>query len=158
VNERARARLERLGWHAARRYDTAAIAERMRVRGFEIFPAAAAFLERYGALCAVETPIYPRGTDIYFHTDPDSVAIDPSWTEEWEQVTGTRVFPIGATAYDDYILIMDEHGRVFGMDMYLNMTYWADDAEELLDMILGLGGTFRPVDPDDRRPIAREES
>jgi hypothetical protein len=22
---------------------------------------------------------------------------------------------------------MDEHSRVFGMDMYLQMTYWADD-------------------------------
>lgn len=154
MNDRARERLERLGWHPDRRFETGQIAARLKERGFELFPAAAAFLERYGGLYARGDTTHRRSTGIYFHTNPDDVATDRSWVADWEQVTGTRVFPIGATAYDEYVLIMDEHGRVFGADMYLNMTYWADDAEELLDIVLGNGGTFRPVDADDRRPIA----
>jgi hypothetical protein len=156
MNDTARAHLESLGWRHDRCFQSEQIAERLNARGFELFPAAAAFLERYGGLSVRGDTTHSRSTGIYFHTNPDDVATDRSWIADWEQATGTRVFPIGATAYDDYVLIMDEHGRVFGADMYLEMTYWADDAEELLDIVLGDGGTFRPVDADDRRPIERQ--
>jgi hypothetical protein len=155
MNDTARARLERVGWRPDRRYRTEEIAQRLKARGFDLFPAAGSFLERYGGLAAQGYTIHRRSTGIYFHTSPDDVATDHLWIPEWEQVTGTRVFPIGATAYDEYVLLMDEHGRVFGSDMYLEMTYWADDGEELLDIVLGDGGTFRPIDADDRRPIER---
>lgn len=156
MNDRAKARLESVGWRPDRRYRTEEIAKRLKARGFELFPAAAAFLERYGGLSAQGDTTHRRSSGIYFHTNPDDVATDRSWIANWEQATGTRVFPIGTTAYDEYVLIMDEHGRVFGADMYLELTYWADDAEELLDIVLGYGGTFRPVDADDRRPIERD--
>lgn len=153
MNETARAKLLKAGWYEDRRYPTDDIAQRLQQAGFTLFPAARAFLERYGGLLVLEAPRPHESNTEYFHSCPDQVATDPSWTEEWERVSGTRVFPIGETAFGDYTLIMDEHGRVFGMDMYIQMTYWADDAEELLDIILGCGGTFRPVDPDDRRAL-----
>ena len=78
---------------------------------------------------------------------------DPSWTRVWEDASGTRTCPIGETAFGDCTLVMDEHGRVFGMDMTLGMTYWADDADGLFDLVLTHDRTFRPVDPDDRRPL-----
>ncbi|MBP6815963.1 MAG: SUKH-3 domain-containing protein [Burkholderiaceae bacterium] len=154
MDDAARASLTNVGWDETRRYPTDDVARRLQQRGFTLFPAARAFLECYGGLF-VHTA--PRESDTeYFHTCPDEVATDPGWTAKWERVSGTRVFPIGKTAFGDYTLIMDEHGRVFGMDMYLQMTYWADDTEELLDAILGNGGTFRPVYPEDRRPIEPE--
>lgn len=156
MNDKAKARLESAGWRHDRRYQVEEIADRLSVRGFELFPAAAAFLGRYGGLSARGDAAHRRSTEIYFHTHPEEVAIDRSWINGWEDAAGTRVFPIGATAYDDFILFMDEHGRVFGADMYLGLTYWAEDAEELLDIVLGDGGTFRPVDADDRRPIERQ--
>lgn len=156
MNEKARVRLESVGWRYGRCYPIDEIAERLKSRGFRLFPAAAAFLEHYGGLYFRGDRTHPRSTEIYFHTNPDEVATDQSWISDWEQSTGTRVFPIGVTAYDEYILIMDEHGRVFGADMYLELTYWADDAEELLDIVLGHRGTFRPVYPDDRRPMERQ--
>jgi hypothetical protein len=151
-----KARLEEAGWTEDRRWSTDGISDRLEGRGFTLFPAAAAFLERYGGLRVKGGATHWRGTVIYFHTDPDDVATDRSWIPEWEQVTGTRVFPIGTTAYDDYLLIMDEHGRVFGMDSWLDMTYWADDGSMLLDLVLAHADTFRPVYPDDRRPLPRE--
>ncbi len=44
MNDTARARLESLGWRPDRRFRTAEIAERLKARGFELFPAAATFL------------------------------------------------------------------------------------------------------------------
>lgn len=41
--------------------------------------------------------------------------------------------------------------------MYIEMTYWAADADELFDLILGNGLSFRPVEPEDRRPLASRE-
>lgn len=152
MDDRVRVRLVKAGWREGQPRATDDMAGRLQQRGFVLFAAARAFLERYGGLRASGDSTHARGTSTYFHTDPDEVVTDPSWVGEWEQVSGTRVFPIGATAYDEYVLLMDEHGRVFGFDPCHRMTYWADDAEELLDVILGNGGTFRPVDPDDRRP------
>jgi hypothetical protein len=151
-----KARLADAGWTEDRRWPTDGLADRLKGRGFSLFPAANAFLERYGGLRVRGGTTHWRGTEIYFHTDPDDVATDSSWILEWEQVTGTRVVPIGTTAYAEYLLIMDEHGRVFGMDLWLNMTYWADDASMLLDIVLAHDGTFRSVHPDDRRPLPRE--
>jgi len=147
------AQLVAAGWREDRRWDTRGVAERLQRRGFELFPAAQAFLERYGGLYALGDTTVWRGTLTYFHTDPDEAATDPSWIDGRERATGTRVFPIGSTEYDDYILIMDEHGRIFGMDMYLEMTYWADDAEGPLEIVLGGCGTFWPIEPEDRRPL-----
>jgi hypothetical protein len=157
MHDRVRVRLIAAGWREGYRYDTDGIAERLQQRGFTLFAAAREFLERYGGLHATGATTVWRGTVIYFHTDPDKAPTDPSWTEDWEQTTGTRVFAIGETAYRDYILIMDEHGRVFGIDENLVMTYWADDGEQLLDMILGYGSPFRRVAPEDRRPLPADK-
>jgi hypothetical protein len=154
MNSRVTQRLAGAGWREGRVWSQDAMAERLAQRGFTLFPAARAFLERYGGLVVSGPVTLRRGTFTYFHTDPDSVITDPSWTREWEQISGTRVFPIGETAWGDYTLLIDEHGRFFGMDMTTTLTYWADDAESLLDVVLGGGGTFRPVDADDRRPLA----
>lgn len=97
--------------------------------------------------------MHPRSSGIYFHTDPENVPADLGWTRIWESASGTRVYPIGQTAYEDYTLFMDQHGRIFGMDLYLVITYWADNADELLDTILGNGLCFRPLYPEDCRPI-----
>lgn len=156
MNDTARARLTAAGWGEDRLFSTDGIALRLQPAGFKLFPAARAFLERYGGLYVHSKPRHGESDTQYFHTWPDHVATDPSWTQEWEQVTGTRVFPIGETAFGDYTLFIDEHGRIFGMDMYIQLTYWADDAEELLDVILGDRGMFRPVEPEDRQPLPDE--
>lgn len=153
MNPRTKQQLADAGWVEGRVRWLDDQAERLAQRGFAMFPAARAFLERYGGLRVGGPATLRRGTGTYFHTDPDSVVTDPSWTQEWEQLSGTRVFPIGETAWGEYTLLIDEHGRIFGMDMTTTLTYWADDAEALLDVVLGYGGTFRPVDADDCRPI-----
>ncbi len=154
MNDRARAALTQAGWREDRRVSTDRIASSMLSKGFVLFPAARAFVERYGGLAVMAKRRIGHGRAVYFDTDVESVATDPSWIEHWEEASGTRMFPIGTTAFGDYTLVMDEHGRVFGMDMYLQMTYWADDAQQLLDVVLGLGGTFRPVDAEDRWPMS----
>lgn len=153
MNESARQRLKAAGWSENRRSYVDDIEARLKPEGFELFPAARDFLERYGRMHFEVDSAYDRGTSIYFHTHPQDVPTDRSWTEDWERSSGTRVYPIGETAYGDYTLFMDEHGRAFGMDMYLVITYWGDNADDLLDTILGDGMTFRPVEPDDCRPL-----
>lgn len=153
MNDQARAALAKVGWSENRRIPTESIAESMQSNGFTMFPAARAFLERYGDLSVLAEPRPLEVNPLYFHTDVRSVPADPSWIEHWEEASGTRMFPVGETAFGDYVLIMDEHGRVFGMDTYLQMSYWADDAEQLFDVVVGGGETFRPVEPEDRWPM-----
>ncbi len=153
MDDKAKQRLNAAGWKADRRSSVHDIDERLKARGFELFPAARDFLERYGRLCFRGDTMHPRSSGIYFHTDPENVPADLGWTRIWESASGTRVYPIGQTAYEDYTLFMDQHGRIFGMDLYLVITYWADNADELLDTILGNGLCFRPLYPEDCRPI-----
>lgn len=153
MDEQAKQRLNAAGWSADRRSSVHDIEGRLKARGFELFPAARDFLERYGRLHFKGDSIHARSSSVYFHTDPEDVPTDPGWTRRWESVSGTRVYPIGQTAYGEYTLFMDEHGRVFGMDMYLVVTYWADNADELLDSILGNGLSFRPVYSEDCQPL-----
>ena len=42
-----------------------------------------------------------------------------------------NVCPIGTTAYGDYTLYIDEHGRMFGVDLYGGLTFWGEDTVEL---------------------------
>lgn len=99
------------GWSEGRHYSTDDIAARLRPRGFVLFAAAHAFLERYGGLTVHSSPRQNESDTKYFHTCPEAVPADPSWAEEWERVTGTRVFPIGETTFRDYTLIIDETTR-----------------------------------------------
>ena len=153
MDEQARKQLQRAGWSEDRRFDVRDIERRLEDRGFDLFPMARDFIEHYGRLQFRGESTHQRSTGIYFHTSPDEVPTDPGWTAAWERASGTRVFPIGQTAYEEYTLFMDEHGRVFGMDLYLQISYWADNADELLDGVLGNGLTFRAVEPEDCLPL-----
>lgn len=153
MNERAQRELAALGWTPDRTYDTSGIGARMPARGFSMFKAAEEFLARFGGLRVERTPPTPRGTTVYFHTHPESLPTEPWWLDAITEVSGTRAFPVGATAYGDYTLLIDERGRFFGIDPYGEVTFWAEDADELFDIVLGLGGTFRPCDAEDHRPL-----
>lgn len=153
MDDSAKAELAALGWTPERVHDTRGLAERMPARGFQMFEAARAFLASFGGLRLMRKPPTPRGTNCYFHTDPESLPTEPWWGGAITEVSGTRAFPIGSTAYGDYTLLIDERGRFFGIDPYGEVTCWGEDADELFDIILGDGWTFRPCDAEDHRPL-----
>jgi hypothetical protein len=97
--------------------------------------------------------VVPQANTLLFHTDALGVGrrILPGWLDTWQRTVGARLCPIGETGYGQFMLLMDENERIFGVDMSDNMTFWADSGLELLDMIF-MGGSFRPVDEDDRLP------
>lgn len=146
-------KLRAAGWNPERRINVTGLAARLQARGFWLHPAAAAFLERFGLLSVRGSAPHWRSFYPYFHTDTDDVAVDLSWLPDVELACGTRVCPIGATAFSEYVLLMDQHGRVFGLDMYLQLTHWGDSGDELLDLVMSFEGVPRPLDADDWRPL-----
>lgn len=155
MNDTLRACLVQAGWRDGRRRPTGDDALRLAASGFTMFAAAREFLERFGGLVARGSTTQPRGSGIYFRTDADAVSpADAAEGRIVEEACGTHVCPIGTTAYGDYTLYIDEHGRMFGVDLYGGLTFWGEDTVELLETVFGLGPIFRPVDADDHRPIA----
>lgn len=153
MNEKARQALAAAGWAPGRVYDTTAIADLMPARGFVMHDAAKLFLGQFGGLRIHQKPTVPRDTTCYFHTQPDTLAADPWWNGATVEVSGSLGFPVGATGFGEYVLMIDQRGRFFGIDQYGEATFWAEDADELFDIVLGDGGTFRPCDPEDHRPL-----
>lgn len=150
LSESVRAGLGETGWNEDYRYDLEDLEERMRARGFELSPAVVSFLRRFGGLTLWREPAMERGTNVMFHTDPDKAPTHPSWIPEWEQAIGARVCPIGETGYGSFVLLMDEHGRVFGMNQEGTLSYWAETGDELLYIVFVGGG---PRDLDEVPPL-----
>lgn len=152
LHPRTRAALEKAGWSEDYHRAHDAIGEELVKMGFSFPGCARRFLERFGALFVYQEPVVRQANHLLFHTDALGVArrIMPGWHEEWRQLVGKPLCPIGETGYGQFMLLMDDEERVFGIDMMGNMTFWADSGLELLDMVF-TGGSFRPVDEDDRR-------
>ena len=69
MDDAAKARLMKAGWHEDRRFATDGIAERLQRRGFTLFATARAFLERYGGLRAGDVITTGAWTGMHF-VDP----------------------------------------------------------------------------------------
>jgi hypothetical protein len=146
--------LRTLEWSDAYHYPVDGFDEHMQRLGHAFLPAARPFLALYGGLSFAFKSPYQQGI-IAWHTDPIGAArrLFPGHLSDHEQELGAKLCPIGEAGYGWWILMMDEHGRVFGSDGLVNLSKWADSGEELIEKLC-CGGGAEPLDPSDFEPPA----
>ena len=129
--------LEDASWSDDYRWAMAPVLEaELRKRGHEPNDAANAFLSRYGGLAWHGlNPYQPNAGTVMCHTDAITAAEKgfPAWCRPGAEGVESALCPIGEWGYGHYLVAMDAHGRVFGMDDLLVWKEFGSSGEEFLD-------------------------
>lgn len=148
--------LSEMKWAGLQEGLAALMEPHLRKLGHVMPPRVARFLDLYGHLLRAQKSPYQPGT-VAFHTNPIEAAmhIHPTELTESEGRVGARLCPIGEAGYGFYIMLMDEHERVFAIDHCGVLTKWADSGEELIESLCTCG-RMESVDETDRWPSGGE--
>lgn len=122
--------------------------------GCEVLDSARHFLTQYGGL-TFEHKFATHNSSLLFHTDADAACVKVTLERiaPWERFLNAKLCPVGEAGYENYVLLMDDHGRTFGLDQHDALTRWAESPEELIESLCCSSGII-PVDESDRWPDA----
>ena len=148
--------LERSGWSEERRIDLSEMEAGLAARGLRLNDGARMFLERFGGLSIRDdSPSHLR-----LETDPVEAVgdVEPGDIEAAEKKIGAGLTPIAATASGMMVMLMDDHGRAFGLERLSGDLFILAESGTALLNGLFLGMEYRQVIDNDRWDRRQEQA
>ena len=162
LSEQAINLMRKANWSEDYRWPVEGDEVELRALGHTLHKPARDFLRLYGGL--IFTRVSPYSSDpVMCHTNAVEAAIrlHVSHLPPLEQEAGSKLSPLGQEGYGSFILVMDEEGRVYGVDDTLRLWEFAESGEGWLETCATAGASrcrrstgVRSEIPS-RRPAAR---
>ena len=96
------------------------------------------FLDRFGNLACYQSSPYQPGMDA-FHLNATQAGerVSRASLAPHEAAVGARLCPIGECGYGFCVLLMDENGITYGLNDYGELTEWAENGAQLVELLCG---------------------
>jgi len=130
--------LTHLGWTKAYSGGAALLRKALTQQGHEMPACVYEFLERFGNLACYQTSPFQPAMDA-FHIDAAQAGqrVSRASLTPHEATLAARLCPIGECGYGFYSLLMDANGVAYALNDYGELTEWAENGTDLIELLCG---------------------